>query len=218
MIRRAVPGDAASLARLIELIWHDDKPSADPIARASSDTNRATFVFDDGKIAGFVDAFSTISAEGVCRWEVDLLGVRADVQGKGFGRALVAAALEAGRDFGATMAQALVRTDNAAALKTFMRCGFAVDDAIQGLYVSDRDVDERLPTPTGACLLSVMTLTYSGVWVEGDWSAETLHYAQAVRTRYRWDVAGAVIPTGRGSAAETGYDLAGQYHWLRLEY
>ena len=92
----------------------------------------------NGVLIGFVDAFSTVSARGMLRWEVDLLGVHPDHRGKGIAQSLVREVLQQGKDAGINEARALVHIDNRASTNTFLRCGFELDDAIQQLYVSDQ--------------------------------------------------------------------------------
>ncbi len=170
----------------------------------------------DGALIGFVDGFSTASSEGVCRWEVDLLGVHPDHRGRGVAQRLIRASVAAGRELGAATARALVKLDNAASRAAFLRCGFAPDETVCDLYVSDQAAAGRVSAPEDAYLIPVSTLTYGGVWVEGVQSAEALRAAQRARTRYGWDFAGAVIPVRTLAMAETGYALVGEYRWLRL--
>ncbi|MFN8560636.1 MAG: hypothetical protein U0703_03155 [Anaerolineae bacterium] len=82
--------------------------------------------------------------------------------------------------------------------------------------VSGAACDERLTAPPGAHLISVTTYTYSGIWVEGRLSLEALRCARSIRTRYGWDVAGAVIPEGTFDQTPEGYAVVGRYRWLHL--
>ncbi len=70
--------------------------------------------------------------------------------------------------------------------------------------------------PPSAYLIPVSTLTYGGVWVEGAQTASALHFAQTVRARFGWDVAGAVLPAN--VAAPHGCDFGGHYRWLIRRY
>lgn len=215
-MRQVSHADAPGVARLIHEIWSDHNPNPDRIARVSLETNHTTVIAEaDNTVIGFVDGFTTISRDGVLRWEIDLLGVHPDHRGRGVAQALIAASVEAGRQTGATQTRALVQIDNAASLTAFRRCGFAPDEAIRELFVSGENRQDRPIAPPGAHLISVTTLTYSGVWVEGRLSFQALRCAQAARTRFGWDVAGAVIPEGMVAAQQAGYDGVGRYRWLR---
>ena len=206
-------GDAPEIANLIRAVWADHNPDPDWIARVSLESNHATLVETRGDdLIGFVDAFSTVAADGVLRWEVDLLGVAPAWRGRGVAGRLVQRAVEVGRERGARRARALVRIDNTASLRVFERCGFAAEPTICRLYVSDAAPLEAQPTPDDAFLLTVSTLTYSGVWIEGEQSAAALRCAQAVRARFGWDTAGAVMPAHH--PAPQDYDFVGEYRWL----
>ncbi len=212
-MRPVSAGDAPEIANLIRAVWADHNPDPDWIARVSLESNHATLVETSGDaLIGFVDAFSTVAADGVLRWEVDLLGVHPAWRGRGVARRLVQRAVEVGRERGAQRARALVRIDNVASLRVFERCGFAAEPTICRLCVSDAAPLESPPTPADAFLLAVSTLTYSGVWIEGEQSAAALQSAQAIRTRFGWDTAGVVIPAHHPTPQ--GYAHVGEYRWL----
>ena len=218
-MRQVTQSDAPELAQLIRATGLDHNPDPERIARVSLENNHVTLVETtvDGTLIGFVDAFSTISAFGTLRWEVDLLGVHPTHRGQGIAQSLVREVVKSGQAIGMTHARALVYVDNGASTKTFQRCGFTPDEAIQHLCVSERSVNEATLAPASAHLLPVSTLTYTGLWIEGEPSLEALRCAQAVRTRYRWDVAGVVLRAANDTAAQAaGYDLVGEYRWLRL--
>jgi GNAT superfamily N-acetyltransferase len=213
-MRLVTPADAPGLARLIHEVW-DHNPNPERIARVSLESNHATVIEEDGGVViGFADGFTTVTSDGALRWEVDLLGVHPAHRGRGIARSLIAASVEAGRHAGATAARALVQIDNAPSLSAFRRCGFIPDAAICELFVSNEPRDEQLPTPPDAHLVSVTTLTYSGVWIEGRLSLEALRCAESARTCYGWDVAGAVLPEGDLGVEKAGYVLVGRYRWL----
>jgi ribosomal protein S18 acetylase RimI-like enzyme len=214
-MRKLEPNDAPELARLIGIVWPDNNPTPERIARVSLESSHAALVETaGGRLVGFVDAFGTVARDGAVRWEIDLLGVHPDYRGRGMAQGLVRAAVEAGRAFGAVTARALVKVDNAASLNTFQRCGFVMGETVYDLCISDWAEPGAIQAPAGAHLISVCTLTYSGVWVEGEQSGESLRAGQAARTRHGWDVAGAVIPAGTHDAESRGYEVAGQYRWM----
>jgi ribosomal protein S18 acetylase RimI-like enzyme len=216
-MRQAVQADTPTLAQLIRETGLDDTPDIEWIARVIGSTTRATLLetADDGAPIGFVDAFMTVSAEGVPRWEVDLIGVHPGYRGRGVAQRLIAASVEAGRGQGAQGLRALIHVDNGASAGAFRRVGFVPVISAHELYVSDTPLDT---TPTTlACpahLIPVCTLTYSGVWIENDHSPQSLRSALAIRAKYGWFIAGVLLPTG--SPKPEAFARVGEYRWWTL--
>ena len=80
--------------------------------------------------------------------------------------------------------------------------------------VSDlaRETDDS-PAHNGH-LLPVNTMTYDGLWLEADWSAEALQAAQIERTRRNLDIAGVLVaPPNDALAAALGYSSVNRFHW-----
>jgi ribosomal protein S18 acetylase RimI-like enzyme len=218
-IRWAESADARGLAHLKHAVWPDDNPDPEPISRAFHDQDRCTLVaVEDGKLAGFVDSFVTISSDHVARWEIDLLAVHPRSRGRGIARALVNTACQEGSQRGITQARALTHINNKSVHSTFDHCGFTTDQQVYGLYVATQPLGAAPPTISpGLHLVSVMTLNYSGVWLEGALTPEAFLQAGAIRAHYGWDVAGAVIPESESKTTEAalrvGYELVGLYLW-----
>ena len=219
-MRKITQTDAPKIAQLLRVTGLDHNPDAERIARVSLESNHVTLVETtaEGTLIGFVDAFSTAAQDGTLRWEVDLLGVHPAHRGRGLARTLVSAAVDAGIRAHAYPTRALVKIDNMASLKAFQASGFTLDPAIYDLYISSDDAHGELTSPADTHLISVATLTYSGVWIEGNYSVDAFHAAKAVRTHYGWDIAGAVLPEGLSTAAEVDYQWIGKYHWLSSHY
>ena len=219
-MRQVTQTDAPALAQLIRATGLDHNPDPERIARVSLESNHATLVETaaDGALIGFVDAFSTVAQDGTLRWEVDLLGVHPDYRGHGIARRLMCVAVDSGVRARAYPARALVKIDNIASLKAFQASGFILDPTICDLYISPDDADGEIAPLADTHLISVATLTYSGVWVEGNCSVGALHAARVVRTRYGWNIAGVVLPEGISTAAEVNYQWVGKYLWLYFYY
>lgn len=214
-MRLVTPADAPALARLIHEVWADHNPNPERIARVSLESDHITAVEEaGGDLIGFAHGFTTVAHDGSLRWEVDLLGVHTAHRGRGVARRLVAASVETGHRYGAVTCRALVRIDNAPSLTAFQRCGFTPDATVCGLFVSGEIWSVPLRPPPDAHLIAVTTLTYSGVWAEGEQSFEALRCAQGVRSHYGWESAGAVIADGTIAAEQVGYELVGRYRWL----
>jgi GNAT superfamily N-acetyltransferase len=214
-MRQIIQADAPELARLIHAVWEDDNPDAERIARVILESNRVTLVEEaDGRLVGFVDAFSTAAQDGTLRWEVDLLGVHPNYRNRGIAQALVQEVVKAGCKLGAKAARALVKIDNHASLTTFRRCGFTQDDAVYLLYVSSAQAADISPVSPDTHLVSVATLTYSGIWIEGEVTLEALRCARNALARFGWDVAGVILP--QCAAAPPDFERVTAFRWLRL--
>jgi ribosomal protein S18 acetylase RimI-like enzyme len=216
-IQRATPQLTAAIAAVKRAVWEDEPADETHIATVIAEPDHATHIaVQNDEVVGFVDGFLTLSAEGVRRWEVDLLGVLPAQRGQGIASQLVALNTRAGFEMGASRARGLVAIGNIGSEKTFVRSGFQVEDTTCGLYVSDGAAAET-PTTNGLHLLPVNTINYRGVWLEGVLSAQGFRKALAVRARYGWDVAGAVIPLAQSTMLEAaqaaGYASIGEYRW-----
>lgn len=213
-MRLAVQTDAPALAQLIRETGLDDTPNSEWIATVIGSTSRTTLLetAGDGTPIGFVDAFMTVSADGVPRWEVDLIGVHPDYRGRGIAQRLITASVEAGREQGAQVVRALIHLDNGASAGAFRRVGFISAPSTRELYVSDTPPDETLAAlACAAHLIPVCTLTYSGVWIENDHSPQSLRAARAIRSKYGWFIAGALLPSG--APKPEAFARVGEYRW-----
>ncbi len=213
-MRQVTPEQSAQLARLIQACGLDDNPNADRIASVIRSTTRVTLVEQagDGALIGFIDAFMTVSFDGNPRWEVDLLGVHPAFRGRGIAQRLIKASVQAAHEQGVNFIRALIHVDNAASANAFQRCGFRGVGSDQALYISDQPADAPLTPSTSAHLIPVCTLTYTGIWVEHEFTPETLLVARAIRAKYDWFIAGVLFPARRPLPAE-GYVSVGRYRW-----
>lgn len=212
-MRQVTPADAAELARLIHAVGLDDNPNADRIASVIRSTTRSTLVEENeaGELIGFVDAFMTVSSEGLPRWEIDLLGTHPEYRGRGIAQRLISASVESGRAQGAQRIRALIHVDNAASAHAFQRVGFQSTQTTRELYISNQPAVTSLIPPDRAHLIPVCTLTYSGIWIEADQSSQALLAGRAIRTKYDWFIAGALLPTG--TPVPESYVSVGTYRW-----
>ena len=136
VVRAALPADATGIARVALEVWPDETLDEAHVGRLIGEGRRATQVAElDGEVVGFVDGFLTETANGEPRWEVDLLAVSPRAQGRGVGKLLVRASLDAARGFGARMARGLIRVDNVASERVFAANSFEPDETPSQLRV-----------------------------------------------------------------------------------
>jgi len=213
-IRPARAADASAIAVIMQSVWHDDTPDVPRISTVISQPDHATFVAEvDAAVVGFVDGFITTTYAR--RWEVDLLAVHPAHQRHGIARALIHACTTAGGERGAHYARALVGVSNLASEHVFAACGYSRVESIWTLCVGEPQPHEA--AADGGYLITVRTLNYSGVWLEGRISAETMQTAQKLAAHSRLDLAGVLIPSNlphlNDLLASTGYRRIGDYRW-----
>ena len=171
----------------------------------------------NGNLVGFADGFITCSATGLRRWEVDLLAVHPEYQGRGLGTRLVEASLEAGARKGAQVARGLVRLDNLASQRVFARCGFFKIPPELALYVSTGSGDLRACEMGKGRLIDVQTFSYRGLWLEERLTESTLTAAAYACWSRNLDLAGALIPAvdvlAAKAAQRLGFSQVGVYQW-----
>lgn len=219
--RRGSIADAKDIAAVKDAVWPHNSIDVDHIAAIMAEPDRITYVADiQGQIVAFVDAFLTLSAAGVLRWEVDLLAVHPDFHRRGLAYQLIDLITSSGQDMGAVLARALVHVDNQASQATFAKCGYQPDEQICCLYISssaEGNFSECQKSQQSGYLLSVNTMNYRGLWLENEFAPEHFAQAESIRDCYCWDVAGAVIHVsdsfGIKSAVRMGWQPVGFYQW-----
>ena len=215
-IRHATINDAPGIARVMRTSGLDDTPDLQRIARVIP-THCTLVAIEDREITGFVDAFATTTANRIIRWEIDLLGVHPARQGRGIARQLVNSALEEGVLFGAQQTRALIRSDNLPSQRTFAWCNFKPQSIPFNLYVGSPQGGPIQNMSPALHLISICTLTYSGIWIEGKMPSSAFQIARAILNRYGWTVAGTLIPADGTEtmriAARAGYRLIGEFDW-----
>ena len=120
--------DAEGLVAVEHATFNESPYTAEQVARMlSSGPQRAWLATAGPQVIGFVIAFPTVSLKGR-RWEIDLLAVLPEWQGRGLATRLIRTAATSGmatRLTGAAAeARAVVATDNAPSTRAFTRAGF----------------------------------------------------------------------------------------------
>lgn len=217
-IRPVQAEDVLALVQVKKLTWPEEEVRLGQVEKVLHDPTHEVFVADaQGTLAGFVDGFSTHSAQGELRWEVDLLAVHPDWRGRQLGQRLVDACLAAGREPGAAFARALIQMENTASQITFERCGFQRRPTVLRLFVALNDT-ECSPLAAGSGhLLTVNTFNYSGLWLEEDYSERSLVAAHAACCQAELDLVGALVIQANlvdnGKMSELGFIEVGDYQW-----
>ncbi len=215
-LRTALPADAAGIVRVALDVWPDEPLDEGIVGRLIGEGRRATRVVElEGEIVGFVDGFLTETALGEPRWEVDLLAVSPQAQGRGVGKMLVRASLDAARDAGACIARGLIRVDNIASERVFASNGFERDETSSQLWVGSGL--EFATDAHGMHVVRVSTFLYHGLWLERVNAAGLRMLRPCTST----GAVGAVIPSTENdsisAAADAGLSHAADYRfWTRL--
>jgi ribosomal protein S18 acetylase RimI-like enzyme len=216
LIRHAIQDDAPGIARVMQASGLDDTPDIARIARVILEHCTLVAV-DRNEIMGFVDSFATIGADRTIRWEIDLIGVHPAWQGRGIARQLVSAAILEGTQSNANQTRALIRADNLPSQRTFAWCDFKPEAIPFNLYVGSPHGGLIQNLPPASHLLSIATLTYTGIWIEGKVSLPSLQTACTILAHYGWEIAGVLIPADDIKAMKISkrarYQLIGEFDW-----
>lgn len=172
MIRKASPNDAEGVEAITQMLWDqkiDFGMFRDHVANKACSLCVAV---EDDQVVGFVSSFLTVDVQNRRRWEVDLLAVRPDQQGKGLGTALIQSIGCDAKAHRVDVVRALVRTDNIASQKAFERAGYTSDGCIHHLYLwMPQMYSGEIVVPQQVTLSPLDTLTYRGLGIEGLMSA-----------------------------------------------
>lgn len=222
-IRPASVEDAAPIGHIFQVSGLDDTPDLSRIARLIP--LHTTLVADySGQVVGFIDVFTTIAQDGSTRLEIDLLGVDPAFQGRGIARRLIRTAIEASVGGNGqspiSLARALIRTSNLASRRSFAACGFEAASMPYHLYTNSPADGTLSPNSSLAHFIPVETLTYSGIWVEGELSRAAFDDARVTAFRHGMDTVGVLIRADDlmtlRTAEQAGYQHSGEFDWWEL--
>ncbi len=230
VIRRAAPTDAGAIAAIaLEAFGERLEAESDRVARVLRQNTNFVAQSDD-RVAGFVGNFVTRSGSGALRFELDLLAVAEDTRGIGIGGALVAASLDAAEKAKVDVIRALVASRNRTMQGLCQMQGFKRNLTSHALYVlttlpphSDCKSDIRDGAGLSSAirheahLIPVETLTYSGIWLEGNLSQVAIHDARKRANVSGMTRIGTVLPQAAKSPREllaaNGFDRVGEFDW-----
>ena len=219
-IRPAGMQDISAIQKIIDSVWPNSGTSGDRIVNVLNDSTHATLVYENvDEIAGFVDGFLTTTANGIKRWELDLLAVQPAFQRQGIASKLIAADTSLGQLRGAKIARGLVAFDNLGSQGAFARCGYETDGEICELLVanSGHKLGEDFESGLAADYVRVKTINYSGIWIEGQRTKTRLEVALNHLMNSQDDLAGTVVPEHETEvikvAKSLGFESLGRYQW-----
>ncbi len=220
-IRRARPDDVDAIATIAQLSFGtavDETHIRHLLLLNRNFTCAATL---SNRVVGFADCFLTVSGEDEIRLELDLLGVHPSARGRGAGRQLVRSSIELARRLDVASIRALVAADNVVMQRLCAALQFQRETGSCALFV-------RSPTPTAAaqrnpaaaCLIPVETLTYSGIWIEGDFSQPSISHALSVANQRKLETVGAVVSHADAAAQSlfraSGFACRGTFDWWTI--
>lgn len=209
-IRDATPDDAAAIAAIMRDCWPDDTPELQRITRLIGGDHHTISAWAGSVCVGFVDAFPTLDPAGRGRWEIDLLAVSAAARGRGVGRGLIAEAVAAAAP-GSKLVRGLIRAGNGASERAFAAAGFQAGDQLLTLYSAPALAGQSLECGHA---IAVQTLTYSGLWLEGTPTANTLRAGRAQAADTGVEQVGILIAADNAALCEAaGYREIGVYRW-----
>ena len=143
MIRPARVDDAVAIAALDDATWSFDVTPS-PRSSVPSSIDGMLVAEEGGEIVGYVAVGRATRLESNQHVaDIRGLAVAPDHQGRGLGRALVQAALDAARERGARKVTLRVLAPNTAARALYESCGFVVEGVrrdeffLDGRYVDD---------------------------------------------------------------------------------
>ena len=220
-IRRARPEDAKTIADICENSF-GEMPDRNRLRRVLADESNFTFVATDGlSVLAFVDNFISCSQQGNQRMELDLMAVCPWARGRGVGKQLFHASIALTKRVGLSSIRALVKVDSPAMQTLCESTGWSRSPDRFILFVrSPAPSNVSAPTDHPGHLISVDTLTYDGVWIEGGLSQDTVDAAMIVAMNERRTVVGAAVRENNGSARRVllnnAFEMSDAYHWWEL--
>ena len=216
-IRPAAPADHGAMSRIASAAF-DEPILTDPL----STRNDLILVADlAGAVVGFCGSFLTRSAAGQTRFELDLLAVDESARGRGAATALIADSLAQAPLHEADIIRGLARQNNHAMQRILQRAGLAQSQRLYRLYVQSlKPSDARAGGEHAAHLVRVDTLTYRGIWLEGELNTAAVSSARQIAMDETRSRIGAVIPAEDTATAallrDCGLAVVGDYHWWTL--
>ncbi len=214
-IRSAHLADSTAIQTIKQTVWPEEETTLAQITQALCQPNHTCLVAQvDETLVGFMDCFVSISIQKITRLELDLLAVLPDHRGQGIASELIRTSLQRNYTEPIQMVRALIQLENTGSQKAFQNNGFQVLPEHLTLYVAPNH-GQNSPQTSGFSgnLVPVITLGYSGYWIEPPFSAESMILPEPFQT------AGALLPKDESLeelAVQSGFESINQYQWWVL--
>jgi N-acetylglutamate synthase-like GNAT family acetyltransferase len=193
-IRRGTIHDIDAIAEIIKLAFDDivDKERVKQLLTLSH--NYVCVAVQSGVVVGFVENFMTVSQDNHIRLELDLLAVHPMARGQGIGKRLIQTSIDKAKQLGVDCLRALIASENRIMQHACKRQDLIQSQDEYGLYViSPQDISEHITETLQAHLILIETLTYTGIWLEGDITASAVDNANVIVKQNQYDIIGAVV-------------------------
>lgn len=219
-IRRATIRDIDDIGEIIKLAF-DDIVDVERIKRLLTLSHNYVYVaMQSDVVVGFVENFLTVSQGNQIRLELDLLAVHPNARGQGIGKKLIETSINLAQELSVYCLRALIATENGVMQKACKRLNLTPSPNEFSLFVkSSQQALHPITETPNAHLIHVETLTYSGIWLEGDISSSTLDNAHSIAIKNQYDLLGAVVDKADTATTkllvESQFTLINDYHrWM----
>ena len=142
-IRCATSSDGPAVAQIVRQSFDENIEPGSPRIRKVLRANGTYVAIIGDDVVGFVSNFLTRSAEGLRRFELDLLAVASQARGNGIGDQLVGYSIARASQSGAEMIRSLVATHNRAMQRICKGHGFARSSGSYSLFVAEASADSE---------------------------------------------------------------------------
>lgn len=211
--------DANAIAEICLAAFGEPADAQRIQALISLGNNQPIVAEENGVILGFVDSFPTFAHDRCLRWELDLLAVHPDVQGKGIGKQLIAATLADAKAYEVDFLRTLIRADNIPMHHACRYSALICNENICELLVKSSSMKAILQE-SPSCFVRVDTMTYDGIWLEGEINQAAVESAESLCRYYSLSTVGAVVPQSESNTIallnQLGFHKIGNYQWWTL--
>jgi ribosomal protein S18 acetylase RimI-like enzyme len=215
-IRPARLAEAAAIQSIKQIVWPEEETTLAQIHQALSQPNHTCSVaLVDDTLVGFMACFVTTSFQKITRLELDLLAVLPEHRGQGIASEMIRTSLQGNTSSKVEFSRALIQVENTGSQKAFQNNGFQVIPEPLTLFVTSHHGQNGSPQRSGISghLVPVITLGYSGYWIEPPFSTESMILPEPFQT------AGALLPRDAALeelALQSGFESINQYQWWVL--
>ncbi|MEM9953563.1 MAG: GNAT family N-acetyltransferase [Chloroflexota bacterium] len=210
-IKHAEPTHASGIANVFRKAFSEEITVAD-VERGLQIPHYSLVALKGERVVGLTGGFITTAHDGTHRLELDLQAVHPDYQGQGIGTRLIQQFCNTDTEF--NLIRALVAVDRHHMRHLMTKLGFISNRQSQSLYIATQSADTA-PIPEDAHIIPVTTLSYSGIWLEGNITQQAIH--SALSQRPHDGIVGAVVTANDTSVTQLlrrkGFSYIKDFHW-----